>query len=373
MRHSKKTDYKHKLIELKKLNELQIFDGDIPTKEGQTYYERDYIVKPDIKPYLVYITLKELFGNPNNSSFDEDKVQWSWQFKYEEFYIEIYDWKLLNTSIAIYHQSSDKDKSKNIGDKINELLTKNTVQKKSRIKTIIKESKHKILENPYITYYSTAQGLLKTAKFVDEIDSKNASLAFEKIFDENNQDVIVDFDFIDRSADLYRSAFLMFLSSFEGFLNILYELYLKSELRADRLYERIAREQIDVKLRIAPIYCDGFKSKTINNEDIRFKNYLRLVNLRNDYVHANLIKSLERYIVNEDDYTFIFENEENTDIPTNINNLELKHVELAQKYIDDVVELVIESLEPKTRREFEKIIFEREIEVEDDNGVLIPT
>lgn len=373
VRHSKKTESKLKLIELKKIDELQLFDGDIPTKEGQTHYERDYVVKPDINPYLVYITLKELFGNPNSDSFDEDKVQWAWQFKYEDFFIEIYDWKLFSTSIAIYHQSSDKDKSKKIGDKINELLTKNAVQKKSRIKTIIKESKHKILENPFVTYYSTAQGLLKTAKLVDEIDSKNASLAFEKIFDENNQDVIVDFDFMDRSADLYRSAFLMFFSSFEGFLNILYELYLKSELRADRLYERIAREQIDVKLRIAPIYCDGFKTKTINNEDIRFKNYLRLVNLRNDYVHANLIKSLERYIVSEDNHTFIFENEENTDIPSNISNLELKHVELAKKYIDDIVELVIESLEPKTKREFKKIIFEREIEVEDEDGVLIPT
>lgn len=164
----------------------------------------------------------------------------------------------------------------------------------------------------------------------------------------------------------------MLLSSFEGFLNILYELYLHPELREDRIFARIGREQIDIKLRMAPIYCDGFKVETINHEDSRFKNYLRLINLRNDYVHANLIKRLERYVHKEDDFTFIIENEDNSDIPTNFNELQLEHVELAKKYIDEVIELVLESMKTKTKREFKDIIFEAEIEVEDEDGILIP-
>jgi hypothetical protein len=35
------------------------------------------------------------------------------------------------------------------------------------------------------------------------------------------------------------------------------------------------------------------KEKTINHEDDRFRNYMRLINLRNDYIHANLIRALE--------------------------------------------------------------------------------
>lgn len=124
---------------------------------------------------------------------------------------------------------------------------------------------------------------------------------------------------------------------------------------------------------MAPIYCDGFKVKTINNTDERFSRYLKLVNLRNDYVHANLIKSLERYVIIEDGYTFILENHENSEIPTNINQLELEHVELAKKTIDDIVELVFESMDPKTRKEFKNIIFNEEIEVEEDDGILIPS
>jgi hypothetical protein len=164
----------------------------------------------------------------------------------------------------------------------------------------------------------------------------------------------------------------MFLSSFEGFLNIMYELYLKAELRIDRIYERISREQIDIRLRIAPTYCDGFKAKIINYEDERFKAYLKLVNLRNDYVHANLIKSLERYIIVEDDYTFIIENEETNEVPSNINELELKHVELAKNIIDQIIELVFESMETKTKREFKKLIYNQEIEMLEEDGTLMP-
>ena len=357
---------------MKNLNELQLFDGDIPKKEGEQFItSRDFLIKPDINPYLVYTILKELFGQSNGESFDEEKSQWQWFFTYKDFHIEIYDWKL-STSIAIFHQASDKDKSEKLGETINGLLSKVALQKKSKLKTLIKQSKHKLLENPFATYYSTAESLLELTTVIDELVTKNSSSVMDALVKDNPTPLTSSIDLWDKKNDLYRSAFLMFLSSFEGFLNIMYELYLKTDLRSDRLYEKISREQIDIKLRIAPIYCDGFKTKTINHEDERFKNYLRLVNLRNDYVHANLIKSLERYIVEEDDHTFIIENEENSDIPSNINELDLKHVLLAKKYIDDIVELVFESMEPKTKREFKNLIFDSEIEVEDEEGILIP-
>ena len=120
-----------------------------------------------------------------------------------------------------------------------------------------------------------------------------------------------------------------------------------------------------------PVYCSGFRNKTIDEDDIRFKNYLKLVNLRNDYVHANLIKSLERYIVVEDDYTFIIENDNNSEIPKNINELTEKHVLLAKNIIDNLVELIFESMKPKIRREFKEAIYTQEIEVIEEEGSLL--
>lgn len=223
-----------------------------------------------------------------------------------------------------------------------------------------------------MSYYSIAKNLLDVASSIEKITINNSTQIFHEHQNKTTNQLSLNFELWHKKDDLYRSAFLMFLSSFEGFFNILYELYLKAELRTDRIYDRISREQIDIKLRIAPIYCNGFNDKTINNEDSRFKDYLRLVNLRNDYVHANLIKSLERYVVEQDDFTFIIENEESSEIPSNINKLELKHVELAQSIIDGIIELIFESMKPKTKKEFKKLIYMREIEMFEDDSILKP-
>ena len=120
------------------------------------------------------------------------------------------------------------------------------------------------------------------------------------------------------------------------------------------------------------IFGNVWLTKTINHEDDRFKNYLRLINLRNDYVHANLVKSLESYVIEEDEYTFILENEDQSLIPTDINNLDFKHVEFAKKCVDEIIDLVFESMDVRTRREFKKVIYDEQIEVEDEDGILMP-
>jgi len=348
---------------LKNLKELNLLSGDIPKKIGEDFLSRDYICTADANPYIVYTTLKEYFGESHSNNIDEDKQQWQWTFSYKDFFIEIYDWKLSSTFIAIYSIHSNQESSKILAEKLNEFFVKEGKKSIGKIKTKIKNSKHRVLENPFFTYYSTAENLMIIASFINNIKANNPSTV-------PLRKKIMGFELWQKQSDIYRSAFLMYLSSFEGFINILYELYLKQELRDDRINEKISREQLDIKLRMLPIYCDGFKVKIINSEDERFKNYLRLISLRNNYVHANLIKSLERYVIEEDGFLFIIENEETSEIPANINKLEIKHIALVKGIIDEVIELVFESMEPKTRREFKKLIYQQEIEMIVDDGYI---
>jgi len=278
---------------------------------------------------------------------------------------------MFSVSVAVYHKTEDIAISEKVATTIMVLMEKEAPRYKAKLKLLAKESTHKLVQNPYITYYRTAENLLELSKLLDKpikIRDSERSPSVEPIVD----DLQEYFIFWDKRNDVYRSAFLMYLASFEGFLNILYELYTRTDLRSSRLFERISREQVDVKLRMAPVYCDGFKVRIIDHEDKRFKNFLRLVNLRNDYVHANLVKTHERYIIEEDDFTFIVENEEPGETPTDINQLDLSHIELAKLYIDELVDMVIESLDPKTKREFKNFIFNEEIEVESFEGYLIP-
>lgn len=51
--------------------------------------------------------------------------------------------------------------------------------------------------------------------------------------------------------------------------NVLYELYLKEELRKDRLFKRISLEQVDIKLKIASLCCIvGSKQKLSISESL---------------------------------------------------------------------------------------------------------
>ena len=57
---------------------------------------------------------------------------------------------------------------------------------------------------------------------------------------------------------LCRASFLLFIAAFEGFLNLLYELYLRPDLKDSRILGRLSREQIDLKILMAPVYCTCF-------------------------------------------------------------------------------------------------------------------
>ena len=64
------------------------------------------LMPEDISPLSAYHTLKELFGEPNSKSFDEDKSQWAYYLRVPGAHLDIYDWKLDSWSIAVYEDSA---------------------------------------------------------------------------------------------------------------------------------------------------------------------------------------------------------------------------------------------------------------------------
>jgi hypothetical protein len=345
---------------MKNLKDLKISSTKWPLENGKTLQQRDYLFRPNINPYLIYITLKDLFGKPNGT-FDEDKSQWNWEFIYRDFFIEIYEWKLYSTSIGIYHLHSNENESKDLAIKINSLLEIETLKRKSRTKAAIAKASDRILENTFLIYYTNATNLLEIAEYLDSSFNEAWRNPSKKRGEKKKFEILADLWF--KRNDLYRSAFLMFLSSFEGFLNIYYELYLKHELRSERITDKISREQVDVKLRMLPVYCNGFNVTLINHEDERFKAYLRLVNLRNDFIHANLTKSSESYFIEEDNISFILEHEENREIPSNISKLSLEHIKIAKLTIDNILNLVFESMKSNSKKKFKEIMSEETISI----------
>ena len=159
---------------------------------------------------------------------------------------------------------------------------------------------------------------------------------------------------------------MQLFSAFEGFLNLVYDVYLKPELRGDRIADRISREQIDVKLRLAPIYCDCFLGKPIDHTTDAFRNFLRVVAKRNDFIHANITKSMKTSVINYEETEFYVPADGSE---VRMSTRDIDDVKDMTRTIDEIIEQVLAAMAPRYRREFRSVMSDEFIYVEYENEV----
>jgi len=145
----------------------------------------------------------------------------------------------------------------------------------------------------------------------------------------------------------------------ESFVNLLIFLLAKQEIKDDeRLYQDLVRKQIDVRVKSLPLYCQGFIDSPSDN-DKPLKEFLRLMNRRNDVLHGNVDPmSLKFDEVWFDEYTPLFKDEK--PFAERATYHLLKHIEPSEVIADiDVVESFIEyllaRLSPSVREQVERL------------------
>jgi len=145
----------------------------------------------------------------------------------------------------------------------------------------------------------------------------------------------------------------------ESFVNLLIFLLAKQEIKDDeRLYQDLVRKQIDVRVKSLPLYCQGFTNSP-SDKDEPFKEFLRLMNRRNDVLHGNVDPmSLKFDEVWFDEYTPLFKDEK--PFAERATYHLLKHIEPSEVIADiDVVESFIEyllaCLSPGVREQVERL------------------
>ena len=269
------------------------------------------------------------FGAPNGG-FDETKSQWCYHLRAPGAIIDVYDWKLESWSIEVYEQSNDEGKAQRIGTQFAHLLAKESNKHSAVIAKAAREATGYIFQNPYLLYYETGDELLARAV--------EGSIG-DRIF-------------------CCRAAFFMFISAFEGLLNLIYEMYLKPELRDERIRERLGREQIDIKVRLAPVYCECVSKDRIDHESDAFKRFHSVANSRNDFIHANITTPMKRPVVIEDRCTFIVEpaTRDKQGLPRSVGDLAPSDIETVKKAIDALVTQLLGSMKPRYRREFSGVL-----------------
>lgn len=312
--------------------------SDIYIRDG--VIARDYVLKPEsLVPYQIYTLLKERFGAPNSSMFDDTKSQWQYSLQCNDAYFEVYDWKMSTWSIGVFLKEGVKRKAEDIADELHCLFEKQAGRLAGKLKSKIKESKACVIENPYLMYRTTADSLFVLAQEMKEVTVTGAGN--------------INFHQWGQHYDVCRAAFIMYLSSVEAFVNLIYELYIRDELREKRIYERIVREQIDLKIRLAPAYCECFKKGVLDSETDVFRRFHSLVNLRNNFVHANFTKPMMTPLIHEDGIDFVLPSDSETliGIPNHFGSLESNDVEIACNITQELIDYMVGEMRPRYKKE----------------------
>lgn len=356
----------------------------------------DFVLRPeDIQPYQAYLALKEWFGQPNSNNFDDSKSQWQYILRVPGAYIEIHDWKLDNFSIAVYLDGSskpntmmmselfknsksasqtikkwesEKEAAKKIAESFYKVLKIKAQRFRSKINSAPTKAVGSVLQNPFSLYFESANSLLE---LVEDLKSNDLMLKSE-VKPQKPEDINEKFAQLEKLNDLYRSMFFLYIASFEGLLNLIYDLYLKKNLRDDRIYERLIKEQIDIKIRLAPIYCECFNGNLIDNESEQFKQFHTIINLRNDFIHANLTKPMRSFFVRDDKYTFLINQiADKNELPKNFGDLNYEHVLHVRDSIISMSDMILDHMKPRFRSEFRDIMYDEFIQVEFEDGEII--
>lgn len=327
------------------LSDLERLDWqDLPEASERALFTRS----ESPSPYIIYLILKNSFG-PGTEEEDSEKVQWSYLLKAPGGYLEIHDWLLDSWSLETYAEQEDEQKAQLLEKEFLSLISQEAMKYERYAKQPREKATSYILSNPYTIYYEDAKRLTQLAE--DGVSKKNLNPWSP------------DFS---TSHLICRSAFLAFMSAFEGFLNLIYELYLRPDLRDVRLYERLSREQIDLKIRLAPAYCVCFKDGTILYASDELARFQYLTKVRNDFVHANLVDSMRTVVAIEDNFNFLLypSTEGKYGFPSRLDAVDLDNLRFVQAAIDDMVYAVVRSMRPRYRKEMETILRDDEISIE---------
>lgn len=295
---------------------------------------------------FVYKIMKDAFG-PYNANWVGEKSTWKWVLKTEKGLLSVYDYK---GGWSIGYVGSMRRPSKeliiyaeNLKDAILEEAGKIHIPRKK-----IKESKvGGSIYNPYALFSNTSILLMEEAKnVITEIEGYKSSKDDPFNVKALNRGVAV--------AALYRSAFLMNYLALEGFMNVVYTIFLKKRYRNDFFERKMQNESIVTKLLEIDKYCDEIVQQVINSDEELFKVFQHLTNIRNDLLHANISKGMESHLVRIGEYELLTKEKPQEKYGIKSHPGELTNVDVirSRRIVEKIVVKIINTLNERIRWKF---------------------
>lgn|GEM_PF-5565752 len=294
---------------------------------------------------VIFKTMHETFGPPN--SYPEEKSTWQWIIFTPVALLTVYDykgsWSIGYTGINIEPSKEVLAEASAFRDALIGKASKVHISKKQ-----IKKSKvGSATLNPYALHRLTTEDLMEQAKqIVDEIKNLQKEKDIHKFIEAMNKGRIV--------ASLYRAAFMTTFMSLEGFLNLVYTLFLKDRYRNDIYEKRLRNEMLAVKILEMDTYCHSFERSPLAKQDELFAAIQHFINVRNLFLHANISDAMEAHLVKQDRYFIVTRSDsrEKFGIASDMRNLTNAHVIRAGKLVQKLIVEVLHAMDEEVRFPF---------------------
>ncbi len=305
----------------------------------------------DIPPVAVFRVLRERFGKPNHT-WDAEKSLWGWALTGPNGVLTVHDWKG-GWSIGFL---GAREPSTDLAEDAEKLLGELQGLAKGR-KLLTGSAAGGVIINPFRIYGDMSETLLDEAREVsNKIDARRAAVAGNR-FTEKALDY-ADFIFgaTARRRSLLIAAMLARIVSLEGFLNLVYHLFISPELADERVRVRIEREALDLKLRLVSTFCDCFEATPIDRNSDVYKAFNHLLSLRHNLAHGKLTGFMEdALVIEEERYPFVVPGSEapaKYGISQDPLALDVKMVEETGSIVWTLVRQIMRAMKPQIRHSF---------------------
>lgn len=243
----------------------------------------------NIHQSFVFKVLKDQFGPPHTTYIGE-KITWLWYFKTPYGFLTVYDY---NGAWSVGYRSVDNRLNlTNLSDDLKREafdLATAIINEANKIKipnNLKKDKKGGSILNPYALYSNTAQSLIKESELIIQDIKQNRG---KEIYYELNRSKSV--------AALYRSSYMANFQSLEGFINLIYTLFIKNRYKHDFYEGTLRNMMLPQKLLEMDQYCHSFKKQVITMGEELFKAFQFYVNSRNTLMHSNISEAMQAQLV----------------------------------------------------------------------------
>lgn len=248
-----------------------------------------------IKQADLYCLLKSTFGPPNGfmtflrGNHSSNFIQWDYSFKVNGCFLDI----LASERFLEFRLISDNEESINISEEqIFEFFETQINNNKESIRKVKGELEHwDIFIN---THSRLKESIKKIYDRYSNVQLKQPITIKRPVVSRHEQSIYMSQfkkytkDILEKKTDGLALRMLIPVVG-ESLVNLLFYLLARDEIRADKhLLDNFFRNQVDIRIKTMHLNCKGLIKPYDQNDD-RFKNFLRIMNTRNDFLHGNVM------------------------------------------------------------------------------------